>query len=95
MLADADTAAERFNLFGRSEIEYFPQLVDGVGPLKLDDHKGYGRGALLLQAAMRAPRSTACSARTRINACSTWDCDVFTLPEPDQDGNTTMFNFFE
>jgi hypothetical protein len=53
MLADADTAAERFNLFGRSEIEYFPQLVDGVGPLKLDDHKGYGRGALLLQAAMR------------------------------------------
>jgi len=24
MLADADTAAERFNLFGRSEIEYFP-----------------------------------------------------------------------
>jgi hypothetical protein len=95
MLADADTTAERFNLFGRSEIEYFPQLVDGVGPLKLDDHKGYGRGALLLQAAMRAPRSTACSARTRINACSTWDCDVFTLPEPDQDGNTTMFNFFE
>jgi hypothetical protein len=26
---------------------------------------------------------------------TSWDCDVFTLPEPDQDGNTTMFNFFE
>jgi len=72
-----------------------------VGPLKLDDHKGYGRGALLLQAAMRrSPIYSVLSENSHQRLLNTapatsWDCDVFTLPEPDQDGNTTMFNFFE
>jgi hypothetical protein len=101
VLSDADAAAERFNLFSRSEIEYFPQLVDGVDPLKLDDRKGYGRGALLLQATMRrTPIYSALSENLYQRLLDTapatsWDCDVFTLPEPDQDGNTTIFNFFE
>ena len=75
--------------------------MDGVAPLKLKDNDSYGQIALLYQAAMkRRPIHRELSQSSHAHFLDTppgscWDFDVYTMPEPDADGNSTMFIGFE